>query len=97
MKPFLKISTAFILFIGVLSCRNVPENEETGINNILTGKVSLVETNGLSVISNVMIFGMRLYVDDFQRGDGVRVLIWCLVSELKFSIKNIIIYVSYLL
>jgi len=45
MKPFLKISTAFILFIGVLSCRNLPENEETDINNILTGKASLVEIN----------------------------------------------------
>jgi len=43
MNPFLKISTAFILFLGVLSCRNLPENEETDINNILTGKASLVE------------------------------------------------------
>jgi len=45
MNPFLKISTAFILFLGVLSCRNLPENEETNINNILTGKASLVEIN----------------------------------------------------
>jgi len=44
MNTFLKTLTLFVL-LGIISCRNLPENDETDINNILTGKASLVEIN----------------------------------------------------
>jgi len=45
MKTLMRLSTLFILFLGILSCKNIPENEEIYLDNILTKKQSLAKIN----------------------------------------------------
>jgi len=72
MNTFLKISTAFILFFGVLSCRNVPENEETDVNNILTKGTSLVKINIVDAIfdNNSLENNLISENNTWERGGG---------------------------